>query len=65
MLEVSFKIVSILLGIISNSFFNSSKTQVSALSSTSAKYIANKDISVIWDVYALVDATAISGPACV
>lgn len=45
--------------------FKCSITSLSALSKISAKCIAKIAINTTCDVYAFVEATAISGPACV
>lgn len=47
------------------SFFKFWRISVSFFSKVSAKWIASSESTVIWEVYALVDATAISGPAWV
>ena len=54
---------SILLGKSNKSLSRLDKTFSVELSKTSAKYIASNVSNVICDVYALVEATAISGPA--
>ena len=45
--------------------FKFSKTFSGVLFNTSAKYIARIASNTTWEEYALVEATAISGPACV
>ena len=47
------------------SFLIESIVSASWLPNISAKYTANIPSNTTWEVYALVDATAISGPACV
>ena len=64
-LDLLSKIVSIFEGKSKISDFKASISDSSHLPSISAKYIASIAIKTTWAVYAFVDATAISGPACV
>ena len=61
----NFSVCSIFAGNSNISFLNDSITELSTFSNTSAKYSASIFNKITCEVYAFVDATAISGPACV